>query len=88
MKIKKDFTLRSMMGQNIILAEGTNSDSFGKIISLNNSAAYLWEELYGKSFEAADAAQLLVKKYGIPETQALSDATYIINLMASKGLIE
>ncbi len=88
MKIKKGFTLRSMMGQNIVLAEGNNSDNFGKIISLNSSATMLWNALQGKNFEIADAADLLVKTYEIDRSQALEDATHIINLMADKGLIE
>lgn len=88
MRIKKDFTLRSVMGQNIILAEGDNSDNFGKIITLNASAAMLWEKLKGKNFEAEDAAALLVSAYGIDAAQALSDANYIIGKMAEKGLVE
>lgn len=88
MKIKKDFTLRTMMGQNVILAEGMNADSFGKLITLNDTAAYLWEQLYGKEFNASDAADLLVKKYGIDPQQALADATYILDKMTAKGLME
>jgi len=88
MKIKKGFTLRSVMGQNIVLAEGNNSDTFGKIITLNASAAMLWEKLKGKSFDAADAADLLVATYGIDREQALSDATRIIDLMTEKGLLD
>lgn len=88
MKIKKDFTLRTMMGQNVILAEGMNADSFGKLITLNDTAAYLWEQLYGKEFNTTDAAGLLVKKYGIDPQQALADATYILDKMTSKGLME
>lgn len=88
MKIKKGFTLRTVMGQNIVLAEGNNSDSFGKIITLNSSATMLWEKLKGKSFDVDDAANLLVANYGIDRAQALSDAKYIIDLMAEKGLLD
>ena len=88
MKIKKDFKLRTVMNQKVVMAEGNNADTFGKIISLNSSAAMLWEELKGKSFEVSDAAELLVSTYGIDREQALEDATYIINLMTEKGLIE
>ncbi len=88
MKIKKGFTMRSVMGQNVVLAEGNNSDSYGKIITLNSSAAMLWNELIGKEFEIADAANLLVARYGIDPEQALADSTYIINLMSDKGLID
>lgn len=88
MKIKKGFTLRTVMGQNIILAEGNNADSYGKLITLNESAAMLWAALKGKSFEVEDAADLLASTYGIDRDQALSDATYIINKMAEKSLID
>lgn len=88
MRIKKGFTLRSVMGQNIILAEGNNSDDFGKIITLNESAAALWEALKGKSFEPADAAEILTATYGIDPATALEDANYILNRMVEKGLIE
>lgn len=88
MKIKKDFKLRTVMNQKVVMAEGNNADTFGKIISLNSSAAMLWEELKDKSFEVSDAADLLVSTYGIDREQALEDATYIINLMTEKGLIE
>ncbi len=88
MKIKKGFTLRTVMGQNIVLAEGNNADSFGKIITLNSSAAMLWNELKGKDFTTEDAANLLVGKYGIDPTQALADATYIIGKMSEKSLLD
>ena len=88
MRIKKGFTLRTVMGQNVVLAEGNNSESFGKMITLNSSATMLWEALRGKKFEVEDAADLLVEKYGIDRAQALADATYIVDLMAEKGLLE
>ncbi len=87
MKIANGFTLRSVMGQNVVLAEGSNADTFGKIITLNSSATMLWENLIGKTFEVDDAARLLVEHYGIDEAQARADATYILDLMASKGLL-
>ncbi len=88
MKIKKGFTLRTVMGQNIILAEGNNADNFDKMITLNSSAALLWEKLKGKSFNADDAAAILVDEYGIDGEQASEDAKYILDLMVEKGLLE
>lgn len=88
MKIKKDFTLRTVMGQNIVLAEGNNSDNFGKLITLNSSAAMLWNELQGKEFDIDTVAELLMEKYGFDRTQANADACYILNRMTEKGLLE
>ncbi len=76
------------MGQNIILAEGNNADSFGKMITLNSSAAMLWEKLKGKTFDVDDAARLLVEHYDIDQEQAHADASHIINLMMDKGLLD
>lgn len=87
MKIKKGFILRTVMGQNVILAEGNNSDSYGKIIKLNTSGAMLWEKLKGKEFKAEDVAELLIETYGIERERALADATRFIDLMTSHGLI-
>lgn len=88
MKIKKGFSLRDVMGQSIVLAEGSNADTYNKIIALNPSAAMLWKELAGKKFTADDAAALLVDHYGIDEGEARADASRIIALMASKDLLD
>lgn len=89
MKIKKGFTLRSVMGQNVVLAEDAQSDSFAKIITLNSSATMLWKELVGrKGFEVADVARLLVDTYGIDSAEALADAERFVGLMSAKGLLD
>lgn len=87
MKIASGFTLRTIMGQNVILAEGNNADSFDKMITLNSSAALLWSALKGKTFDVDDAANILVEHYGIDRAQALADASDILDQMAVKGLI-
>ena len=76
------------MDQNVVLAEGNNSDSFGKIITLNDSAATLWKALVGKNFDADSAAEVLVGTYGIDRAQAIEDVSYILDKMTRKGLIE
>ncbi len=87
MKIKKGFTLRTVMGQNIILAEGANADTYGKIITLNESGAMLWKALESKEFDTDTAATLLVETYGIDPAQARADATRFLDLLAQKSLL-
>ena len=41
MKTKQDFELRTVAGENILVATGKMSTNFSKLISLNASAAYL-----------------------------------------------
>jgi hypothetical protein len=58
MKIKEGFVLRQMCGENIVAGEGLQHINFNKLLSLNESAAYLWTELVGKEFTADDMAKL------------------------------
>ena len=45
MKIKKGFVLREMCGENIVTAEGLEHINFNKLISLNSTAAFLWNKV-------------------------------------------
>ena len=80
MKIKEGFVLRQMCGENIVSGEGLQHINFNKLISLNESAAYLWKELQGKDFTTEEMAELLIQRYGIDKQLAMTDAE---NLMAS-----
>ena len=50
MKIKKGFVMRSICGQNVISGEGLEQVNFSKLVTLNESAAYLWKEVQEKEF--------------------------------------
>ena len=62
MKIKKGFVLRNVCGENIIVAEGKENIDFTKIISMNESSAYLWKNVEGKEFTAEDLCHLLTSE--------------------------
>lgn len=88
MKIKEGFELRTICGENIVVAKGIQNIDFNKIISLNESAAYLWRELQGKDFEAQDMAELLRLEYEVEEATALADAKELAKAWLEAGLIE
>ena len=88
MKIKNGFVLREMCGENIVTAEGIENINFYKLISLNTTAAYLWEALTGKDFTTEDMAGLLVERYGIDMELALKDSENLCNAWKDAGVIE
>lgn len=88
MKIKNGFVLREMCGENIVTAEGIENINFNKLISLNATAAYLWEALAGKDFTAEDMAGLLVERYGIDMELAFKDSENLCNAWKDAGVIE
>lgn len=87
MKIKEGFSLRNMLDINIIIAEGKENINFNKVISLNDSAAYLWNEIIGKDFTEEDMVKLLTDKYEVSEKQASADVHEIVKQWTDAGLI-
>ena len=88
MKIKDGFILREMCGENIVTAEGIEHINFNKLISLNSSAAYLWENLIGKEFSVEDMAALLVEQYDIDMELALNDSANLIKSWVEADIVE
>lgn len=88
MKLIEGFRLRDVMGQATVIGEGVNQVNFNKLITLNESAAYLWKAVEGKEFDAAILAGLLVEKYGIDQDLASKDAAAIAAKWIEIGLAE
>lgn len=88
MKIKDGFVLREMCGENIVAAEGIENINFNKLISLNESAAYLWRELIGTEFTTEEMAELLIARYGIDEELAMTDSANLCEAWKNAGIAD
>lgn len=88
MKIKDGFVLREMCGENIVAAEGIENINFNKLISLNESAAYLLRELIGKEFTTEEMAELLIVRYGIDKELAMTDSANLCEAWINAGIAE
>ncbi|MDO4950038.1 MAG: PqqD family peptide modification chaperone [Bacteroidales bacterium] len=88
MHIKDGFRLRTICGESIIVAEGENRIDFNKIVSLNESAAYLWSSVGEKEFTADDLAALLTNRYEVAADVAAADAARVAESWVAAGLAE
>jgi len=88
MKIKKGFRLRSVCGENVVVAEGIENIDFSRIISMNDSAAYLWNNVQETSFDVESLTKLLLEEYEVDEATARHDAGQIIDKWLEAGIIE
>jgi hypothetical protein len=88
MKIKEGFTLRTICGEHIVIGEGLAQVNFNKMLSLNGSAAYLWEQLKGKEFTEEDAVQLLTDKYDVTPERALEDVKKLLEEWKKQDVVE
>lgn len=89
MKAKKGFNLRTVCGENIIVAEGKENIDFSNIISMNESSAYLWRKVQQMdSFDAEDMARLLTEEYEVDDSTALADCQTLAAQWLQAGIVE
>lgn len=88
MRTKKGFRLRTICGENIIVAEGIENIDYSNIISLNESAAFLWKKAEGRDFTAEDLTSYLMEEYDVDTDSARNDVESLIAEWTEAGLIE
>lgn len=88
MKTKEGFRLRTVCGENIIVAEGIANIDFSRIISLNESAAYLWNKVQGTEFTNDTLVKLLLEEYEIDKATASCDVEALTKKWFEAGIIE
>ncbi len=89
MKVKNGFNLREVCGEHIIVAEGDENIDFSNIISMNESSAYLWEEVQKMgTFTVDNLVKLICNQYEIDETTARKDAIALAAQWGTAGIIE
>ena len=88
MKTKKGFNLRTICGENINVAEVVENIDFSRIISMNESAAFLWTNIQGTDFDAEKLTKLLLEEYDVDESTASNDAQALIAKWLEAGIIE
>lgn len=87
MKIKEGFNLRCVGGENIIVAQGIRNVDFSKIISLNETAAYLWKAVEERDFTVETLAGLIFDRYDIDRETAFRDASELAESWVEAGIV-
>lgn len=89
MKIKKGFVLRQVCGENVIVGEGLGAVNFGKLLALNETAAWLWGQAQDLSdFTIDQLVEKLCDEYEVTTEEAKADVTAIVNEWQQVGVIE
>lgn len=88
MRIKDGFTLRELCGEHVVIGEGLSQVNFNKILSMNDSAGYLWKEVQGKDFTLEDLVKLLTDRYEVSDEQAMEDVKRMVSVWQEHGVLE
>jgi hypothetical protein len=87
MKTKIGFRLRELGGDYILIGESVELVNFNNLITLNETAAYLWKNVEGKEFDVDTLTQLLLDEYDVTDDIARKDAQNTIDEWENIGII-
>ncbi len=89
MKAKKGFELQNVCGEHILVPAGIENVDYSRIISLNPTAAFLWEKINAmEEFTIEDMVSSLLEEYEVEEEIAREDCNLIVERWAEMELIE
>ena len=88
MRIKQGFVLREVCGENVIGGEGLRAVNFGKLLALNESAAWLWKQAQEMGdFTVEALAERLCEEYDVTPDEARTDVAAIIADWQNAGVV-
>ena len=88
MRIKKGYRLRPLGKEYILVAEGLEALDANTMVSMNATAAFLWEAVEGKEFDVETMAQLLLDEYDVDRDTAEKDVKALLQTWNKADIIE
>lgn len=87
MKVKSEYILRELAGQNIVVPVGSEAVNFNGIITLNNSGKRLFKKLKEESSKE-ELIELLLEHYEVCKEQAKADVEVFLQKLESNNILE
>jgi hypothetical protein len=86
MKITKEYALRIIAGNFIVVPNGGKTVSFDSMITMNETGGFLWQQLEEDRTEE-ELTQALLREYDIDDETAAEDVENFIVKLKNKGII-
>lgn len=80
--------MRKLGRENIVVPEGLQQVNFNRMIVLNETAAFLWQEVQNREFDADTLRDLLLENYEVSPQQAQSDVEALVQQWIEADIIE
>ncbi len=89
MRIKNGFVLREVCGEQVIMGEGIGALDFGKLLCLNETAAFLWNAAVEQGdFTVDSLTDRLCEEYEVERTRAATDVQSIVDSWQKVNVLE
>jgi len=89
MRICSEYRLRELGDDHLVIGESSDGRlNARRVVRLNESAAFLWNSVVGREFDADTLSQLLQDEYALDAMTASADAASILSAWEKAGLVE
>lgn len=89
MRLKEGFVLREVCGETVIIGEGLGAVDFGKLLVLNETAAWLWKQARQMGdFTIESLALRLCEEYDVTDDVAIDDVAGIVGKWQEIDVVE
>ena len=87
MKIVKEFILRNIAGECVLVPTGATTQEFNGLITMSDTAKFIWENMEkAESFE--ELVKMMLAEYEVDEETAKRDAYRFIDQLLANGFVE
>ncbi len=89
MKKKSGFQVRDIAGEKVLVAYGLENIDFSKMVSLNETACFIWELIEpGEEIDVDKLTTAVMNEYEIDSASARKDIEELLEAWKEEGLME
>lgn len=86
MKIQEGFILKEVAGSYVVVPIGENLVDFSAMITLNETGAFLWEQLQSEK-NMPELVDTLLQEYNVDRATAEADVSDFIQILRNEKLL-
>ncbi len=87
MKISKEFVLREIAGNYVIVPTGEAAYRFQGLITVNDTGAFLWEQLQSGEQTEEKLTEALFGEYEVDRESASKDVEEFLRILQGHGIL-
>lgn len=88
MKVKSGFILRDVAGKTMVVATGELSKSFHALITMNDSAKFMWQCLENDTTVDEIVAKVVSAYEGVDEQTVKNDVNAFVEKLQNAGVLD
>lgn len=87
MKVKKEYMIRNIAGQDVIVATGSEAMKYNGLLTVSSTGRFLLEH-YAQAKDLSELIEMVLEEFEVDAETAAKDAVGFTNAMLEHGLIE